>query len=34
VILRPGSQLKIESYSYEAAKPGGDNILLSMFKGG
>ncbi|MDO8787571.1 MAG: hypothetical protein Q7J42_05820 [Sulfuritalea sp.] len=34
LVLRPGSQLKIESYSHEAAKPGSDNILMRMFKGG
>ena len=34
VVLRPGTQLKIESYAYNAAKPESDNIILSMFKGG
>ncbi len=34
VVLRPGSQLKIESYAYEPEKPQSDNIFLSMFKGG
>jgi len=34
VVLRPGTQLKIENYSYNAAKPESDNILMSMFKGG
>ncbi|MCX7148425.1 MAG: FecR domain-containing protein [Rhodocyclales bacterium] len=34
VVLRPGTQLKIENYSYSAAKPESDNILMSMFKGG
>jgi hypothetical protein len=34
VVLRPGTQLKIESYAYNAAKPESDNIVLSMFKGG
>lgn len=34
VVMRPGTQLKIESYSYNAAKPDSDNILMSMFKGG
>lgn len=34
VVLRPGSQLKIQSYSYNAAKPENDNMVLSMFKGG
>lgn len=34
VVLRPGTQLKIASYAYNAAKPEGDNIVMSMFKGG
>ncbi|MDP2823303.1 MAG: FecR domain-containing protein [Sulfuritalea sp.] len=34
VVLRPGTQLKIESYAYNAAKAEGDNIVMSMFKGG
>jgi hypothetical protein len=34
VVLRPGTQLKVESYSYNAAKPESDNIVMSMFKGG
>ena len=34
VVMRPGTQLKIESYSYNAAKPESDNIVMSMFKGG
>ena len=34
VVMRPGTQLKIENYSYNAAKPESDNILMSMFKGG
>lgn len=34
VVLRPGTQMKIESYAYNAAKPESDNIFLSMFKGG
>ncbi|MCF8200097.1 MAG: FecR family protein [Sulfuritalea sp.] len=34
VVLRPGTQLKIESYSYNATQPENDNILMSMFKGG
>lgn len=34
VVLRPGSELKIQSYSYNAAKPESDNMVLSMFKGG
>ena len=34
VVMRPGTQLKIENYSYNAAKPESDSIVLSMFKGG
>lgn len=34
VVLRPGSQLKVQSYSYNADKPESDNVLISMFKGG
>lgn len=34
VVMRPSSQLKIESYAYNQAKPEGDNVVLSMLKGG
>lgn len=34
VVLRPGTQLKIESYAYNAAKPESDSIVMNMFKGG
>ena len=34
VVLRPGSQLKIESYAYNEARPESDNIVMSMLKGG
>jgi hypothetical protein len=34
VVLRPGTQLKIESYAYNAAKPESDNVVMSMLKGG
>ncbi len=34
MVLRPGTRMKIENYSYNAAKPESDNIFLSMFKGG
>ncbi len=34
VVLRPGTQLKIENYAYNAAKPESDNVVMSMFKGG
>jgi hypothetical protein len=34
VVMRPGTQLKIESYAYNAAKPESDNVIMNMFKGG
>lgn len=34
VVLRPNSQLKVNTYRYDEAKPQNDNIFLSMFKGG
>jgi hypothetical protein len=34
VVLRPGTQLKIENYAYNATKPESDNVVMSMFKGG
>ncbi len=34
VVLRPGTQLKIEHYSYNVAQPEKDNVVMSMFKGG
>lgn len=34
VVLRPNTQLKVESYRYEEAKPQNDNVFLSMLKGG
>lgn len=34
VVLRPGTQLKVENYSYNAASPEKDNIAMSMLKGG
>lgn len=34
VVLRPGTQLKIENYSYNQTKPESDNVVLSMLKGG
>lgn len=34
VVLRPGSQLKINTYSFAENKPQSDNVLLSMLKGG
>ena len=34
VVLRPNSQLKVETYAYQEGKPESDNIVLSMLKGG
>ncbi|MDK9701681.1 MAG: FecR family protein [Sulfuritalea sp.] len=34
VVMRPGTQLKIESYAYSSAKPESDSIVMNMFKGG
>lgn len=34
VVMRPGTQVKIESFSYNAAKPESDSMFLSMLKGG
>lgn len=34
VVLRPESRFKVDSYSYEAAKPEGDNFIVSLLKGG
>ena len=34
VVLRPGSQLKIDAYSFDRAKPEADNVFLDMLKGG
>lgn len=34
VVLRPGSQLKVESYAFDQAKPESDNVFLNMLKGG
>lgn len=34
VVMRPASQLKVESYSYDAAKPDSDNAFFSLVKGG
>ena len=34
VVMRPGSQLKVASYSFDENKPASDNVLLSMLKGG
>lgn len=34
VVLRPNSQLKVQSYRYNVAQPAADNMVLAMFKGG
>ena len=34
LILRPRSQVKIEMYRFEEAKPEEDNVTLELFKGG
>lgn len=34
VVLRPRSQLKVEAYAYNQAKPESDNVFLNMLKGG
>lgn len=34
VVLRPSSQLKIQSYSYNVAQPQNDSMVVSMLKGG
>ncbi len=34
VVLRPNSQLKVATYSFNEAKPQNDNIFISLLKGG
>jgi hypothetical protein len=34
VVLRPNTQLKVESYRFDKAKPQNDSVLLNMLKGG
>ncbi|GAB2179975.1 hypothetical protein DLREEDagrD3_01980 [Denitratisoma sp. agr-D3] len=34
VVLRPGSQLKVEAYAYDEAKPAADSSVLNLVKGG
>ena len=34
VVLRPSTQVKIDSYQYQNAQPEKDNALLSLLKGG
>jgi multisubunit Na+/H+ antiporter MnhG subunit len=34
LVLRPNTQLKVEAYSFNDAKPESDNVVLNMLKGG
>lgn len=34
VVLRPASQVKVESFKFDKDKPESDNVLINMFKGG
>jgi FecR protein len=34
VVLRPNTQLKVESYAFAKDNPKGDNVVLNMLKGG
>jgi hypothetical protein len=34
VVLRPNSQLKVQSYHYNVAQPATDNVVLAILKGG
>ena len=34
VVMRPGTQLKVASYSFAENKPQADNVVLNMVKGG
>ena len=34
ITLKPNTQFKIESFSFEAAKPESDNVIFSLIKGG
>lgn len=34
VVLRPNSRFKVERYRFEEAKPEGDNVFVSLLKGG
>lgn len=34
VVLRPGSQLKVDAYSFDEQVSANDNVLLSLLKGG
>ena len=34
VVLRPGTQVKVDAYTYDQAKPAEDNQVISLLKGG
>jgi hypothetical protein len=34
IVLRPGSQIVVKSYLYDAEKPAQDNVAISLVKGG
>ncbi len=34
VVLRPNSQLKVNTYQYDEAKPQNDNVFMGLLKGG
>lgn len=34
VVLRPGSQVKVDAYAFDQAKPAEDNQVISLLKGG
>lgn len=34
IVLRPGTQMKVESYAFDAAKPESGNVLMGLLKGG
>jgi hypothetical protein len=34
VVLRPETALKVTSYAYDEAKPGSDNVVLGLLRGG
>lgn len=34
VVLRPGTQVKVDAFSYDQAKPAADNQVISLLKGG
>lgn len=34
VVLRPGTQIRVDAFSFDQAKPAQDNQVISLFKGG